>query len=689
MLGLINYAILAVEFVLLGVIISYIKGHKKIEDKYLFLSMVFGINLIIYSIPALYEEFIVKSEQSLWLNLVEGFSATVKSFVGEFAPLKVVEYAKIYPLYILIFVLGAALAVLTSFCAAISLFGSRFKNRRQLVKKLKGKSCDIVLGNSADALEYARKNPCTVLMPNMAIDKEYSKSLMEDGYTLLKRNFTVEFLNSSMFNSTTRYNIVYPGNNKEFFDVIGIFLSYLETATEKKNIYLYAEVDESIAETVQDRITHKTKAERKNYREYITVFSKNELMARNFVEQNPVTRYMPEDFLEKDKSMKANAEINVFVLGFGSLNREIYKQFVINNQFAVNKDGEYKVFPLNYYIYDRNIDKNDWYIGGIERELKNVEKNADEYFPVPEMPYTTMCIEGDGFSPDCIEHICDIIAKDGLNYNFIIIDEGDIYRNIKIGKELRRRLYEYDNYHIFIRNGSKECDCDCVTGCYGDTGNVLLNDIIVNETIIELAKKINQKHAEKDPTKRLRTTEENWKDLSYLHAYNSIYLANALRLKLNLLGLDYVMDGKGKGIEKIAKNYRAHFEGETDTVNIRQALLAQEHFRWNAYHLMLGYRPMEKKWVTVEGKTSDAKSSNKMDYIKDINKLPEVKKHSCITTFNGVGEVSAYLAQKANELYKDKEYSERDFDYYKNDEMLFEVAPEFLKQKNCSVINKI
>ena len=81
MLGLINYIILVVEFVLLGVAISYIKGHKKIEDKYLFLCMVFGVNLVIYFIPALYEEFAVESEQSLWLNLVEGFSATVKSFV--------------------------------------------------------------------------------------------------------------------------------------------------------------------------------------------------------------------------------------------------------------------------------------------------------------------------------------------------------------------------------------------------------------------------------------------------------------------------------------------------------------------------------------------------------------------------------------------------------------------------------
>ena len=608
--------------------------------------------------------------------------------MGEFAPLKVAEYAKLYPLYIPIFVLGAALAVLTSFCAAISLFGSRIKNRRQLVKKLKGKSCDIVLGNSPDALEYAKKNPGTVLMPNMALDKEYSKSLMDDGYTLLKRNFTAEMLNSNMFNSTTRYNIVYPGDNKEFFDVIGIFLSYLETATEKKNIYLYAEVDESIAETVQDRITHKTKAERKNYRDYITVFSKNELMARNFVEQNPVTRYMPEAFLEKDKSMKPDAEINVFVLGFGALNREIYKQFVINNQFTVNQGGEYKVFPLKYYIYDKDIDKNDWYIGGIERELKNIEKNSGEYFPIPEMPYTTMCIDGDGFSPDCIEHICDIITKkDASNYNFIIIDEDDTYRNIKIGKELRRRLYEYDNYHIFIRNGSKECDCDCATDCYGDAGNVLLHDIIVHESIIELAKRINQKHAEKDPAKRSRTTEENWKDLSYLHAYNSIYLANALRFKLNLLGLDYVMDGKGTGIEKITENYRSHFEGETESVNIRQSLLAQEHFRWNAYHLMSGYRPMEKKWVAVTGTTPQHESQNKMDHIKTTNKLPEVKKHSCITTFNGVGEVSEYLAQKANALYEDKKYTASDFDYYKNDEMLFEVAPEFL-EKNCSVIDK-
>jgi len=40
----------------------------------------------------------------------------------------------------------------------------------------------------------------------------------------------------------------------------------------------------------------------------------------------------------------------------------------------------------------------------------------------------------------------------------------------------------------------------------------------------------------------------------------------------------------------------------------------------------------------------------------------------------------------ANKLYLDKKYTASDFDYYKNDAMLFEVAPGFFEEKGYSVI---
>ncbi len=686
MAHIINFIILIAELILLYVIIKCITRHKNIEENSVLL-WVFGVNLCIYLIPVFYTRFVSNPGQSFLLNALGGFSATVKQFVGEFGAERVTEYASLYPVYIWIFGLGAGLAVLTSFYAAISLFGCRFRNKRRLVKILRGESCDIVLGNSADALEYAKKNSNTVLMLNETVDKDYSQSLMEDGYTLLKRNFTSEFLRGRVLNSTTRYHIVYPGDNKEFFDVIEIFLSYLETDYNRKNIHLYAEVNEEIAETVQDRIAGKAKADGRNYREYITIFSKNELMARAFVEENPIARYMPSDFLEKDKSMKPDTKINVFMLGFGSLSKEIYKQFVINNQLVVNRDGKYKVFQLQYHLYDKFIDKSNHCIEGLEHDISNISKNADAHFPIPEMPYKTTCVECDGFSPDCLDDIRDIATLPN-SMSYIIIDIGDVYHNIKLCKELRLRLETCENYHIFIRNGSKETDCDCVTDCYGDTRDVLEHKIIVNETIIELAKLINQKHAQKDPKKKLRTIEDNWKALSYFHTYNNIYLANGLRLKLNLLGLDYVKDGKGRDINKITDRYQAHFEGETDEINIKNSLLAQEHFRWNAYHLMSGYRPMEKALILVEPQVPAKESQDRMDYIIETNKLPEVKKHSCLTTFDGVGEVSKFLAELAKGLCPDKKYTVSDFDYYKNDAMLFEVAPMFFEEKGYSVTEK-
>lgn len=680
----INFIILITELVLLYAVVKCIINHTNIEENSVVL-WVFGVDLAIYLVPVFYAKLVTNPGQSFLLNFLEGFSATVKQFVGEFAAERVTEYASIYPIYIWIFGLGAGLTVLTSFYAVISLFGCRFRNKRRLIKMLRGKTCDIVLGNSPDALEYAKKNSNTVLMLNETVDKDYTQSLMEDGYILLKRNFTEEFLKGHMLNATTRYHIVYPGDNKEFFDVIEVFLSYLETDYNMKQIFLYAEVNESIAETVQDRIAGKAKADGRNYREYITIFSKNELMARAFVEENPITRYMPASFLEKDKSMKPGTEINVFMLGFGALSKEIYKQFVINNQLAQNCNGEYKVFQLQYHIYDKFIDKSDYCIEGLKHDIAGTSRNAGAYFPAPEMPYNTTCVECDGFSTDRIAGICNIVMKPN-SMSYIIIDIGDVYHNIKLCKELRLHLEEYEHYHIFIRNGSRETDCDGVTDSYGNTRDVLMHEIIVNETIIELAKRINQKHAQKDPNKKLRTMEENWKALSYFHTYNNIYLANGLRLKLNLLGLDYVKDGKGTDINKITDSYQAHFEGETDAVNIKKALLAQEHFRWNAYHLMSGYRPMEKSLLAVKTQTPVEDCPDRMDYIIETNKLPESKKHSCLTTFDGVGEVSEYLANLANKLYSDKKYTASDFDYYKNDAMLFEVAPGFFEEKGYSVI---
>ena len=116
--------------------------------------------------------------------------------------------------------------------------------------------------------------------------------------------------------------------------------------------------------------------------------------------------------------------------------------------------------------------------------------------------------------------------------------------------------------------------------------------------------------------------------------------------------------------------------------NVKNALLAQEHFRWNAYHLLSGYLPMKKERMIVkcEGVTDDG-----LPELKIQNKNNPAKKHACLTTYHGVSEVSSYLAEKANQSTGSKTYRPEDFDYYKYDEMLLKVAPAFLKKEKHSI----
>ena len=71
---------------------------------------------------------------------------------------------------------------------------------------------------------------------------------------------------------------------------------------------------------------------------FIDTFSTNELLARTFIEANPVTEYLPKEYIE-NAAIKTGTEISVFVLGFGTLGQEVYRQSVLNNQL-VTFDGE-------------------------------------------------------------------------------------------------------------------------------------------------------------------------------------------------------------------------------------------------------------------------------------------------------------------------------------------------------------
>ena len=676
MWNIISILILIIEAVLL---LAFVVGRfqkRRLNETTLFIGVLIVVNYSLHLVPFLYGVLELGQESNVILGMLDCLGATIKLFVGEANVEAVSGFAEAFPHFSVAYTLGVVIALLTTISTAIEAFSSSIVNSFRLAKAFKKDGCDIVVGNGAKALHYAKTCNAVLLLDD--VDKETVKELIEDGYVVLRKGFTVQLLGSRQFNATTRYNIVCTEAEKAL-DYIDTFIEYKKAETNAKNIYLYVELEGEKAETVRREIIEKNGMEA-----FIDTFSTSELLARTFTHANPVTGYLPKEYIE-NAAIKTGTEISVFVLGFGTLGQEVYRQSVLNNQL-VTFDGEYKVLPINYYLCDTGIDATEWNIGGLPEVLG--ELNAAEYFPLPELPFKTTVIDRTPASREVLTAIKKQVQKDN-NYTLIIIDTDEDCRNIEIGAKLKTMLFGAENYHIFVRSEAAYTEDDEIVTYFGNSEDVFNHDVIVNDSLSAMAKKLNEvytaQYAGAEERNRSdfaqyiqQKAEKDWNSFDYFTLYSNIYSAMNLRTKLNLLGLDYVKDGNGANTALIGERHGHKGEyaySEYFTPSVRNALIAQEHARWNAYHLLSEYLPLDKNGITV--KSQDGKK------VRFNVKNTAAKKHACLTTYNGLNDLSAYLAEKAG-----NGCTAADYDYYIYDEMLITTAEELLTSLGYSVIEK-
>lgn len=677
MWNIISITILIIEaLMLVGFIVGRFKK-RRFNETALFIGAVIVVNYSLHLIPYFHGVLELGDESNVILGLIGCLGSTIKLFVGEIEVDVVAEFTAAFSHFSIAYMLGVILALLTTISTAIEVFSTSITNGFRLAKALKKDNCDIVVGNSPKALHYA-KTCNAVLLLDDGVDKETVKELIEDGYAVLRKGFTVQLLGSRQFNTTTRHNIVCTEAEKAL-DYIDTFIAYKKAETNAKNIYLYVELEGEKAETVRREIIEKNEMEA-----FIDTFSTSELIARTFTHANPVTKYLPKEYIE-DAAIKTGTEISVFVLGFGALGQEVYRQSVLNNQL-VTFDGEYKVLPINYYLCDTGIDATEWNISGLPKDLG--ELNAAEYFPLAELPFKTTVIDRTPASREVLTAIKKQVQK-ANSYALIIIDTDEDCRNIEIGAKLKTMLFGSENYHIFVRSEAAYTEDDEIVTYFGNSEDVFNHDVIVNDSLSAMAKKLNEvytaQYAGAEERNRpdfaqyiQQKAEKDWQGLDYFTLYSNIYSAMNLRTKLNLLGLDYVKDGNGANTALITERHGHKGEyaySEYFTPSVRNALIAQEHARWNAYHLLSEYLPLDKNGITV--KSQDGKK------VRFNVKNTAAKKHACLTTYNGLNDLSAYLAQKAG-----NGCTAADYDYYIYDEMLITSAEELLTSLGYSVIEK-
>ena len=232
MWNIISILILIVEaLLLLGFIVGRFQK-RRLNETALFIGVLIAVNYSLHFVPFLYRVLELGENSNVILGMLDCLRATIKSFVGETSVEAVSAFAEAFPHFSVAYTLGVVIALLTTISTAIEAFRNSIVNSFRLTKALKSDSCDIVVGNSGKALHYA-KTCNAVLLIDDSVDKETVKELIEAGYAVLRKGFTVQLLGTRQFNVETRYNIVCTDTEKAL-NYIDTFIAYKKAETNAK-----------------------------------------------------------------------------------------------------------------------------------------------------------------------------------------------------------------------------------------------------------------------------------------------------------------------------------------------------------------------------------------------------------------------------------------------------------------------
>ena len=645
--------IFIIQLLLIGYLIYLcVKKQRTTIQTILYFIVIFFLNFIINFIGLIY----YKSDGLLFDTLVCALNSLKAFFFDADIEEYTVLFSNQYTLYSVVYGLGVFMGAAMTIFAAVDTFKLTIINKIRVYKKLKS-NCDILIGNLETCKKYYNNSNNSILwVSNM--DKEQIKSLIEDGYPVINKELSANNLDS-LSTDMHKYNVIcFIDDEKTKLEDISIFEEYINKY-ENNKYHFYIEVEESKTKLIEELVLND------NLKKYITTFSGVELVVRKFVEENPLTNKLPNDFINCDTTFNNDKKINVIMIGFDNVHEELLKQLILNNQFVTINNDKYVNSLVNYYLYDESICFDNYdLIRGIERRFNKL--NQKDYFELPEKIANINYKNINTNSYVMIDEVTDIVS-DSNSYNYVFINNRNIDILIKLEDELK-----YNNIHYYVKLDNMNNNKNDIT-LYGDLDNVVNHEVIVDDKLNNIAMAINANY-------NLESKDEiynKWINIDSFAKKSNIYAALNLRFKLNLLGLDYIEGNMG---ENLIQNQIGELPNEFDfdyynNQNIITALIAQEHARWNAYHIISGYVPMKKCDVTL----------NK-DNMKFSTKNPDNKQHVCITTYDGLKELAKYQLEES--IKYDSSITIERFDVYKYDLLLIKQANNMLNKLGYKVIKR-
>ena len=405
--------------------------------------------------------------------------------------------------------------------------------------------------------------------------------------------------------------------------------------------------------------------------------NKYKLVAFDFVDKHPLTEYMGANEIDyATATLKADVDVNVVMVGYNKTMQEVLLTSIANNQFAsLDENGNVVERPVKYSVFSRTKMKttekniNHTYFRYAVERTEMLSKEV-EYLSLPSLPADVDFVPVDVNDHDFYAKVKGALAPkdtDRKVFNQIIVAYGTDIENVDIAEKLSVRVKEWgldgatkvfvkvrsdDLANKIVKEEYKEI-CELIT--FASEKEIVYNvKNIISENFESMARDRHLAYAVCDALQDGRNEQEakakalkKWYNWAQPQRDANVYGVLSLRMKLNLMGYDYE---KGTSDAKINKEFMEKYtfgdeirykEGavggkkliiyDNNFVkgSLRERMAIQEHQRWNAYMITQGVVPSSKAQMEKEG-----------------GKNLELRRHGCLTTFEGLIEYRQIMAKR-------------------------------------------
>ena len=310
----------------------------------------------------------------------------------------------------------------------------------------------------------------------------------------------------------------------------------------------------------------------------VRMFDRAELISRLLIKNYPLC-----DSVSFDENARAVSDVEVLIVGFGNIGRQILRKSVACGQFAGSS--------FHAAVFDPKIGKDDGF-------FRNRYAPMLEEYDIDLMPYG-------GLSGELISYLVERAQR----LSYIVVATGDE----KTGREIVGAIMD-----TLKRSGVDKAVYQCCSDrviCYHGTDPIRTylsyeTDILHYGLIDELAVQINHYYWGEG-----ETAEEQWKQCDYFSRMScrasADYLSSLLKRTVTL----------NKGMLREAQ---------------MENLAISEHKRWNAFHYSMGYSRMSRE--TCEERAGQYLKDNSVRITKDTH----LKQHACLIEWDELDELSAW-----------------------------------------------